>query len=460
MAGMEQDPIGKSPYSYEKGIDYVSQVVEDTIDLPPGVGILIDPSRLIGSAIEKKNPYYLPIGGLRIYGKNQEDVIKVASKVDPTKFKPDTTARFSLKGREVSTALNQDPQPVKKNSFFTRATQSARSLGKSAVEGASALGKRATQSARSLGQSVAQGASALGKRAAQGASTLGKGAAGVATSTRKIATDAVAAARKATGLKTKKEKNENAAKKAESNKRGARTLKKITEIEDSMQRMEAEGNAEKAAKATRQTNEWGLPLRTGRGQLAATAYGNQKRKFEAGLTNIDPNNLFANADAPARAPAAAKKPSRANFEKSLKPVNINSLFANDESPGPVVPPPRRTAPPLPAPAGAPGPVVPPPRRTAPPLPAPARRGTPPRARANQQGQLSTVVAAAQAARKPLAAPAPALTAVQQGLRNRSAALRASRNARKAASTSLAKAANNAAAQSAAEAALRAVPTED
>jgi hypothetical protein len=427
MAGMEQDPIGKSPYSYEKGIDYVSQVVEDTIDLPPGVGILIDPSRLIGSAIEKKNPYYLPIGGLRIYGKNQEDVIKVASKVDPTKFKPDTTARFSLKGREVSTALNQDPQPVKKNSFFTRATQSARSLGKSAVEGASALGKRATQSARSLGQSVAQGASALGKRAAQGASTLGKGAAGVATSTRKIATDAVAAARKATGLKTKKEKNENAAKKAESNKRGARTLKKITEIEDSMQRMEAEGNAEKAAKATRQTNEWGLPLRTGRGQLAATAYGNQKRKFEAGLTNIDPNNLFANADAP---------------------------------PAPVVPPPRRTAPPLPAPAGAPGPVVPPPRRTAPPLPAPARRGTPPRARANQQGQLSTVVAAAQAARKPLAAPAPALTAVQQGLRNRSAALRASRNARKAASTSLAKAANNAAAQSAAEAALRAVPTED
>jgi hypothetical protein len=105
MAGTEQDPTGKSPYSYEKGIDYINQVVEDSQNLPPGVGVLIDPARLVGSAIEKKNPYYIPIGGLRIYGKNQEDVIKVAAKVDPTKFKPNKTVLFNLKRKDISTAV-------------------------------------------------------------------------------------------------------------------------------------------------------------------------------------------------------------------------------------------------------------------------------------------------------------------------------------------------------------------
>jgi len=337
MAGMEQDPAGKSPYSYQKGIDYVNQVVEDTTDLPPGVGILIDPSRLIGSAIEKKNPYYLPIGGLRIYGKNQEDVIKIASKVDPTKFKPNTTARFSLKGKEVRSALNEDPQAVKKNSFFTRATKSARSLGQRAAQGASALGKRA-----------AQGASALGKGAARAAAVA-------ATSTRKIATDAAAAAKRA----------------------GTYVKNKATSLRSPKTRKGGLSNDEIAAKKNK-----GADIRTTRA-AAKTAQTNNVNLRGFPSNN---SNLFANADAPA-APAPVKKPSRANFEKSLKPVNVNSLFANDEPPAPIVPPPRRTAPPLPAPAGAPAPIVPPPMRTVPPLPGPARRGTPPRGRANQQGQL-------------------------------------------------------------------------
>ena len=105
MAGTEQDPTSISPYSYKKGIDYVNQVVEDSQNLPPGVGVLIDPARLLGSAIERANPYYIPIGGLRIYGKNQEDVIKVAAKVDPTKFKPNKTVLFNLKGKEARTAI-------------------------------------------------------------------------------------------------------------------------------------------------------------------------------------------------------------------------------------------------------------------------------------------------------------------------------------------------------------------
>ena len=108
MAGTEQDPARILPYSYEKDIDYANQVVEDLATLLPGVGVLIDPARLRGSAIEKQTPYYIPMYGLRIYGKNPDDVIKVAAKVDPKKFK--TTATLS---REVSTAVGE-----KKSGFF------------------------------------------------------------------------------------------------------------------------------------------------------------------------------------------------------------------------------------------------------------------------------------------------------------------------------------------------------
>ena len=337
---MEQDPAGKSPYSYQKGIDYVNQVVEDTTDLPPGVGILIDPSRLIGSAIEKKNPYYLPIGGLRIYGKNQEDVIKVASKVDPTKFKPNTTARFSLKGKEVRSALNEDPQAVKKNSFFTRATKSARSLGQRAV----------------------QGASALGKRAAQGASALGKGAAGAAavaaTSTRKIATDAAAAAKRA----------------------GTYVKNKATSLRSPKTRKGGLSNDEIAAKKNK-----GADIRTARA-AAKTAQTNNVNLRGFPSNN---SNLFANADAPAAAPApAAARPGaltqknyqnkRAKFQNGLKnkPVNVNSLFANDEPPSPAPPP----GPPPPAYRVRGQALLQKYRGT-------RAIGTPPRGRANQQGQL-------------------------------------------------------------------------
>lgn len=110
MAGTEQDPARIPPYSYEKDIDYTNQVVEDLATLLPGVGVLIDPARLRGSAIEKQTPYYLPMYGLRIYGKNPDDVIKVAAKVDPKRFK--TTATLS---REVSTAVGK-----KKPGFFDR----------------------------------------------------------------------------------------------------------------------------------------------------------------------------------------------------------------------------------------------------------------------------------------------------------------------------------------------------
>lgn len=113
---MEQDPAGKSPYSYVKGIDYVNQVVEDSPTLLPGIGVLIDPARLRGSAIEKKNPYYIPMFGLRIYGKNPDDVINIAGKIDPTKFKPTSTVSFK---KEQSTAVGEDPAPVKPG-FFDR----------------------------------------------------------------------------------------------------------------------------------------------------------------------------------------------------------------------------------------------------------------------------------------------------------------------------------------------------
>jgi hypothetical protein len=100
---MEQDPAGKSPYSYVKGVDYVNQVVEDSPNLLPGIGVLIDPARLRGSAIEKKNPYYIPMYGMRIYGKNPDDVVNIAGKIDEKYFKPKST--FSFKRKEVSTAV-------------------------------------------------------------------------------------------------------------------------------------------------------------------------------------------------------------------------------------------------------------------------------------------------------------------------------------------------------------------
>ena len=113
---MEQDPAGKSPYSYVKGVDYVNQVVEDSPTLLPGVGVLIDPGRLRGSAIEKKNPYYIPMYGMRIYGKNPDDVINIAGKIDQKYFKP--TSTFSLK-KEQSTAVGENPAAAKPG-FFDR----------------------------------------------------------------------------------------------------------------------------------------------------------------------------------------------------------------------------------------------------------------------------------------------------------------------------------------------------
>lgn len=143
---MEQDPAGKSPYVYVKGVDYVNQVVEDSPNLLPGVGVLIDPGRLRGSAIEKRNPYYVPVFGMRIYGKNPEDVINIAGKIDEKYFKPKST--FTLKREQSTAILGEDPQPVKKNSFFTRAAKGASSLGQRAAQGAKSLGQRAAQGAR------------------------------------------------------------------------------------------------------------------------------------------------------------------------------------------------------------------------------------------------------------------------------------------------------------------------
>jgi hypothetical protein len=88
----------------------MAKTKEDTPDLSPGVGILIDPDRLTGTVQEQMAPYYIPVRGMRIYGKTAEDALKNATTIDKKEFK---AAQLKPRGqKQQQTAALTDTNTV------------------------------------------------------------------------------------------------------------------------------------------------------------------------------------------------------------------------------------------------------------------------------------------------------------------------------------------------------------
>ena len=105
MAGTEQDPYNIPKYSLKNGIN----LKKFSPNQVPGIGILVDPARLISNnPEEKKNPYYLSIGDVRVYGPSLEGVVNSAKRAD---------LKNALKGKkEISTTTTLKPNKL--GSFF------------------------------------------------------------------------------------------------------------------------------------------------------------------------------------------------------------------------------------------------------------------------------------------------------------------------------------------------------
>ena len=123
MAGTEQDPYNIPKYSLKNGIN----LKKFSPNQVPGIGILVDPARLISNnPEEKKNPYYLSIGDVRVYGPSLEGVVNSAKRAD---------LKNALKGKkEISTTTTLKPNKL--GSFFgpptkkVPANQGSKKLGK------------------------------------------------------------------------------------------------------------------------------------------------------------------------------------------------------------------------------------------------------------------------------------------------------------------------------------------
>jgi len=165
----------------------------------PGVGILIDPDRLLsGRAEERNNPYFISIQGIRIYGSSPAQVVAMAARdnidfveetpgsapglgvlVDPERLQGTPGERqnpyFITLGSSrvyssIPEAVVEKAADPKKRSFFgknqTTLEKAKNALGKGASmtkKGAIAAGKAMKKGAIAAGKGIKKGAIATGK---------------------------------------------------------------------------------------------------------------------------------------------------------------------------------------------------------------------------------------------------------------------------------------------------------
>ena len=170
--------------------------VTDTSKLEPGIGVLIDTDRLTGRPDEKDNPYFISMKDGRVYGSSPAEVIKIAAK-DPTQRVKETPSSAPGVGVVIdrSRLLSDDPDE-RRNPYFIPLTRSSRLYSSSPEEvvrlaanpgegsifskKGTAL-ERAGAATRKIAGVVGRGAvatgKAIGKGAAATARVIGKGAA-------------------------------------------------------------------------------------------------------------------------------------------------------------------------------------------------------------------------------------------------------------------------------------------
>jgi len=188
---------------------------EDVPGLAPGIGVLIDPDRLLGTTIEQNAPYFITVKGLRIYGRNPPNVIDNAIKMNSSEF---NLSEPPLKQAQTAIGVNKPSFMSKvKGALSTAGTtlkKGAVSAGKAAKKGAAAAGTAikkgavvAGKAAVVAGTAIKKGAIAAGKVAKKGAVATGKAAVVAGTAIKKGAIVAGTAAKKgavATGKAVKK----------------------------------------------------------------------------------------------------------------------------------------------------------------------------------------------------------------------------------------------------------------
>ena len=177
-------------------IDRMAGKVTDTSKVEPGIGVLIDTDRLTGRPDEKDNPYFISMKDGRVYGSSPAEVIKIAAK-DPTQRVKETPSSAPGVGVVIdrSRLLSDDPDE-RRNPYFIPLTRSSRLYSSSPEEvvrlaanpgegsifskKGTAL-ERAGAATRKIAGVVGRGAvatgKAIGKGAAATARVIGKGAA-------------------------------------------------------------------------------------------------------------------------------------------------------------------------------------------------------------------------------------------------------------------------------------------
>ena len=187
-------------------IDRMAGKVTDTSKLEPGIGVLIDTDRLTGRPDEKDNPYFISMKDGRVYGSSPAEVIKIAAK-DPTQRVKETPSSAPGVGVVIdrSRLLSDDPDE-RRNPYFIPLTRSSRLYSSSpeevvrlaanpgegsifskkgtALERAGAatrkiagvVGRGAVATGKAIGKGAAAAGRAIGKGAAATARVIGKGA--------------------------------------------------------------------------------------------------------------------------------------------------------------------------------------------------------------------------------------------------------------------------------------------
>ena len=144
---------GNRPLS---GIQSFSQLVQETRNLPPGTGILIDTQAALNN---EENVYYILINGWRVYGKTKEDVVTQLRNLS------DDEKNMIKTSSKVSSTIAQKTTIGKSPSFLNRVKGAASNAWGATKRTAGAAGRGLSSAAGYAGRGLSSAASATGRAA-------------------------------------------------------------------------------------------------------------------------------------------------------------------------------------------------------------------------------------------------------------------------------------------------------